>query len=156
MNETMLRGNQKVSIGSYKCWGKNRTEQGGGGIATAIVNEYKDSVINAGEGSGEDEYLVTRIGAFNPALCIVNCYGEQRKMNIEDIEAKWMRLKRELDEIVSRNEFCLLIGDLNKLVGCDEYGVPGNHPEVSPGGKLLRELLMTGKWFLVNGMGWRW
>ena len=58
-----------------------------------------------------------------------------------------------MDEIVSRNEFCLLIGDLNKLVGCDEYGVPGNHPEVSPGGKLLRELLMTGKWFLVNGMG---
>ena len=43
-----------------------------------------------------------------------------------------------MNNIRARNEFCLLVGDLNKLVGCDKLGVPGNHPEISPGGKLLR------------------
>lgn len=58
-----------------------------------------------------------------------------------------------MEDIRAKNEFCLLLGDLNKLIGCDQWGVPGNHPEVSPGGKLLRELLATGEWILVNGLG---
>ena len=32
-------------------------------------------------------------------------------------------------------------------------GVVGNHPEVSPGGKLVRELLMSREWVLVNSLG---
>ena len=30
---------------------------------------------------------------------------------------------------------------------------PGNHPEVSLGGRLLRDLLATRNWFLVTGLG---
>ena len=41
-------------------------------------------------------------------------------------------------------------GDLNKLVG---NIIPGNSPKVSLGGKLLRKLLDTGNWILVNGLG---
>ena len=44
-------------------------------------------------------------------------------------------------------------GDLNKLVGRGEGGIPGNHPEISLGGRLLRGLLITGDWVLVNGLG---
>ena len=114
MNETLLQGNQKASIPLYKCWTKNRTKQGGGGIATAVASNYMDTAISAGEGIGDDEYIVTRIDAFYPAISIVNCYGEQRRENMEDIEAKWMRIKKDLDNIVARNEFCLLAGDINK------------------------------------------
>ena len=52
-------------------------------------------------------------------------------------------------------ENSLLAGDLNKLVGDDLLGVNGNHPEISAGGRLLRNLLQTENWFLVNGMGSR-
>ena len=58
-----------------------------------------------------------------------------------------------MEKIRTRGEFCCLIGDLNKLVGGGDLGVPGNHPEVSLGGWLLRNLLSTGNWFLVNGLG---
>ena len=51
-----------------------------------------------------------------------------------------------------RGEFCCLGGDLNKLVGSGELGVPGNHPEVSLGGQLLRYLPSTGNWIVVNGL----
>ena len=52
-----------------------------------------------------------------------------------------------------RGEFVVYVGDLNKLVGQDQFGVPGNNKEISFGGKLLRELLASGNWVLVNGLG---
>ena len=113
-----------------------------GGIATAVSMEYRDSACGAREGQGEDEYLVTRLEAFSPALCIINCYGEQRsRSSKEEVEARWGRLRKEMEAVQARGEYCLLTGDLNKLVGSDGFGVLGNHPEVSPGGRLLRDPL---------------
>ena len=153
INESQLIGNMKVNIPQYVCWTKSRTVKGGGGIATAVRNQYSDSAVGAGEGGKEDEYLITRIETFSPALCIVNSYGEQRKTSRGEVEGKWARLKDELETIRRRGEFCLYSGDLNKLVGSDQWGVPGTSPEISVGGKLLREMLATGDWVLVNGQG---
>ena len=100
-----------------------------------------------------NEYLVTRLECFSPALNVINCYGEQTNTRKEDIERKWDRLRKDMEKIRIRKEFCLLIGDLNKHVGIGPLGVPGNHPEVSFGGRLLKELLETGNWVLINGLG---
>ena len=153
INETQLVGRRKVDLNPYLCWTKNRTEGKGGGICTAVAPEYRDSAVGAGEGEGGDEYMVTRVEAFSPAFNLINCYGEQRSLKVEEVEEKWRRLRKVMEEVRARGEHCLLAGDLNKLVGCDEWGVEGGHPEVSPGGRLLRELLMTGEWVLVNAMG---
>ena len=90
---------------------------------------------------------------FYPALNVLNCYGEQRSSSKEEVEAKWDRLRSAMERIRASQEFCLLQGDLNKLVGQGKFGVEGNNPEISLGGKLLRDLLATGNWFLVNGLG---
>ena len=154
MNETQLRGNMKVSLEpSYMSWSKNRTAQAGGGVATAVARAYMDKSWGAGEGVGSDEYIITRVTTFTPALNVVNCYGEQKKTSKLEIEEKWKRLCRDLEDIRARNELCIFCGDLNKWVGNGELGVPGNHPELSVGGKLLRELLATRNWVLVNGLG---
>ena len=88
-------------------------------------------------------------------LCILGIpAGTPASMTkVEEVEAKWVRLVRDLEAIRARGEHCVLTGDLNKLVGDDALGVPGNSAEVSAGGRLLRGLLATGNWFLVNGMG---
>ena len=153
MNEIQLSGRMSVKLEGFNCWTKNRTEQGGGGVATAVDGKFRDFSLGAGEGAGDDEYLITKIDKFKPPLNIINCYGEQRVTKKEEIELKWKRLLKDLNEIKARNEFCLLAGDLNKLVGCDELGIPGNNPELSPGGKLLRSLLATKEWVLVNSLG---
>ena len=59
---------------------------------------------------------------------------------------------KELSKIKARGEECLLIGDLNKLVGNDQYGVIGNKDKISYGGQLLRELIATEEYCLVNNM----
>ena len=153
LNETQLVGNMKVTITPYSSWTKNRSEKGGGGIATVVSQDYKDCAIGAGEGENNEEYLVTRIDAFCPALNVINNYGEQRSTKKEDIEERWQRFRKELENIRLRGEFCLWAGDLNRLVGTGELGVPGNKQEVSLGGRLLRELLATKDWVLVNGLG---
>ena len=154
INETQLVGNMKVSLDpAYSSWTRNRKEKGGGGIATAVSRQYSDTAVGAGEGYKDKEYLIVRIEAFSPALNIVNSYGEQRKTKKEDVKEKWETLKKKLEEMRMRGEFVVYGGDLNKLVGQDQFGVPGNNKEISLGGKLLRELLASGNWVLVNGLG---
>ena len=80
LNETQLRGNMKICLEpSYISWSKNRTANAGGGVATEVARAYMDKAGGAGEGVGNDEYLITRVPTFKPALNVVNCYGEQRK-----------------------------------------------------------------------------
>ena len=153
LNETHLTGRMKPNLDRYLSWTKNREGRGGGGIVTAVRQEYGETTMGVGEGEEGDEVLVTRIGSFQPALTVINCYGEQRSTKIEVVEEKWRRLVKKMEEVRSRGELCLLSGDLNKLVGSDELGVGGNHPEVSAGGRLLRCLLAGGNWVLVNALG---
>ena len=132
MNETQLYGKMKVSLEpSYLTWSKNRTLKGGGGVASSVARSFMSSAIGAGEGAKGDEYLITRFACFNPALNVINCYGEQRGTPKTEVEEKWIRLRQEMENVRARNEFCVLAGDLNKLVGCGEFGVSGNHPELS-------------------------
>ena len=41
---------------------------------------------------------------------------------------------------------------MNKHIGNDDLGVTGNHADVSRGGHLVRSLLNTGQWVLVNNI----
>ena len=93
---------------------------------------------------------MTRLDCYNPPLTIVNSYGEQDKVGKEEQEARWSRLRKELEDGRKRGDMCLLIGDQNKHVGADHLGVEGSLPRVSRGGHLVRDLLATGDWHLVN------
>ena len=45
------------------------------------------------------------------------------------------------------------MGDMNRAIGSDELGIPGNKAQVSPGGRLMREeLLRGGEYVLLNGL----
>ena len=79
MNETQLAGNMKVELETYKCWTKNRSEKGGGGIATAVCPEYQESTMGAGEGEQGDEFMVTRVDTFTPALNIIKGHALAEK-----------------------------------------------------------------------------
>ena len=78
INETQMAGKMEVNIKAYTTWTRNRTEKGGGGIASAVHQQFSATSVGVGEGENEDEYLITRVEAFNPALNVIICYGEQR------------------------------------------------------------------------------
>ena len=153
LNETGLRGKNKVILPGYFSFTRNRVAKAMGGISTSIKDNWRTSTVHMGEGEGDDEFLIVRLDNFNPPICIVNYYGEQEGSSGKDlVEAKWARLRMELDKIRVRGDQCLCIGDFNKLIGNDELGVIGNHSKISCGGKLVRELLATEDYCLVNNM----
>jgi hypothetical protein len=98
-----------------------------------VEEGLKEHLVCTAEGTGVDEYLVTRLECFQLVLSMVNSYSEQESVGPGEQEARWGRLRKELEVIRARGDFRLLPGDLNKLVGCDSLGVQGNDPKVSRG-----------------------
>ena len=75
----------------------------------------------------------------------------------------WSRLKDDIEEIKKRGELILMIGDMNRAIGADKLGIPGNKELVSVGGQLIREeMLKDGEFILLNnqakteGGPWTW
>ena len=98
--------------------------------------------------------MLTRLENVEPALNIFNIYGqiEGRAGGVDKILESWGRIKKELALIEARGEAVLILGDLNRAVGAGELGVAGNKPGISYGGKLVRDLVASGEYVIVNNL----
>jgi len=119
-----------------------------------VGNHLRHSLTKVAEGREGDEYVITRLGHVQPAINIVNFYGENEcRAGETKIRESWERLCEDLEVIKSRGEAVILIGDMNRAVGAGELGIMGNKEQVSPGGRMLREeLLQGGEYVLLNGL----
>ena len=100
----------------------------------------KTSYSQDNEGENNKEFLVTRIDKFKPALNIINIYSKiEERMEVEEVLKSLGRIKREVTIKQDRYESCILIGGFNRAIGAGDFGVKGNKPKISPGGKLVRE-----------------
>ena len=150
--ETGLTGNNQMKIKGYHASVRNRKNfKKMGGVATAVKNSINKNAVKIKEGEKDDEYMITRLGHTNPAINIINVYGGiEERMEDQEVIENWGRLKRDLEDIQSRNESMIMLGDFNRAIGAGEQGVEGNKPKVSKGGKLIRELLEEGEYILAN------
>ena len=100
------------------------------------------------EGIEGDEYLITKHTQFAVPINVINIYGEvETRAKNNDIQDRWYRILSELKKIELLGEHAVLIGDMNKHVGDI---IKGNHTKVSYGGKLIKELLNSKKYVLLN------
>ena len=153
VNETQLQGKNEIHLKAYTTFSKNRTDKIGGGICSAVASNLRQSAVCVGEGGEGDEWLAVRLDHVSPCITVLNCYGEQEgRTGREEVLARWGRLLKELEAIRARGDHCILVGDLNKLVGDDHLGIPGNNPEVTAGGQMVRDLVESGNWVLINSM----
>ena len=132
---------------------KNRTKAKGG-VATVIANHLRPHTVKVCEGKDDDdEYIITRLDHVIPAVNIVNIYGQQKCRTAKDkLLESWGRLEKVLDEIEDREESFLIMGDLNRAVGSDDWGVAGNHGKVSYGGQLVRDMVKRRNCVILNNM----
>ena len=47
----------------------------------------------------------------------------------------------------------VIMGDFNRAIGNDQFGVPGNKEKISYGGEMVRDLIREGEYVLVNRLG---
>ena len=162
LNDTNLKGKLKVKVPGYFSFNKNR-EKFKGGVSTVIANHLKHSALKVKEGEEDDEYIITRFDNTVPAINIVNIYGNQEsRTNNDEIEKSWYRLMKDIKEIEDQNEAVMIIGDMNRAVGNGSYGIKGNKSKVSHGGQLIRNMIKSGSYILVNNLDiveggpWTW
>ena len=149
LNETLYMNNKKLNIEGYVTFNRNRKNTNGGGVATSVSQEDSKHTLKVKDGPNNDEYVITRHSQFKVPINIVNIYGEtESRTTNNEVEDRWYRVVTELKKIDYRGEHVVLLGDMNKHVG---DLINGNHEKVSPGGKLIRELLKTKKYVLING-----
>ena len=149
INETFLKNNRKLKIPEYLCFNRNRQDVGGGGIATCIQSKDAAHTLKVAEGAEDHEMLITRHSQFSTPINIINMYGEQEcRSKNEEIKEKWYKVLTEISKIEAKGELFILIGDLNRHVG---GAIPGNERDtVSFGGKLITDMLKSGRYILVN------
>ena len=120
-----------------------------GGVAICV--HLKSHTVKVTEREDNNKFAITKLSHINPSLNIVNIYGAiKSRTNTQEIIESWDRIKIELDKINDRIELCLLIGDFNRALGAGWFGIEGNKPNVSHGGKLVLELLESGEYKLGN------
>ena len=153
LNETQMNGENKPSIEYYTSFPKNRPARISGGICTAVHSSLKEQTVCVAEGEEEDEWLTVRLTHISPPLTLVNCYREQEgSSNRQQVVDRWGRLLQVLEAGRARGDHVLLLGDLNKHIGNGHLGVQGNTGEISTGGRLIRDLVNSGDWRLINAM----
>ena len=152
LNDTNLKGKFKVKVPGYFSYNKNR-EKYKGGVSTIVSNHIKHNTMKVSEGKEGDEYIITRFYHTVPVINLVNIYGQQEgKTDNDEIEKSWHRLMNDVKEIEERKEAILIIGDVNRAIGNDEFGVEGNKPKISYGGHLIRSMIKDRLYIVINNL----
>ena len=141
-----------MKIKDYFSFSKNQ-EKVKGGVATVIANYLKPETVKVTEGKEGDEYIISRLDHVIPAINIVNIYGQQESRTSKDeITASWLRLQKDLEEIEEKGQGVLILGDLNRAIGSDQWGVTNNKSNVSHGGQHIREMIKEKDYVVLNNM----
>ena len=150
----MLCSKAKINHKDYFLFCLNQPDgAGGGGIATMVANSIKKHATKIAESNDKDEYMVIRLEHVKPALNIVHIYGRiESRTSLNQVLEGWKQILNELSLIEARQEAVLIIGDLSRAVGDGEEGVRGNKSKVSYGGSLVRDLISSGDYFILNNL----
>ena len=148
INETMLKGNRKLSLQGFHCFPANRACVDGGGVATCVEVKDRQHTLKVHEGVEGQEFLITRHDQFATAINVINLYGnvESRSSN-DKIEERWTAIADQVKKIEAKGELLVLIGDINAHVGDI---IEGNISKISHSGHLIRQFVIDGDYVLLN------
>ena len=154
LEETMLRHKAEFNIRWYFSFSQNRPDgAGGGGIATLVSNALKQHATMVAGNNDKEEFIVVRFEHVKSALNVINIYGRvESRTSPDKILEDWTELLKELSWMEARQEAILLIGDWNRAVGDGKEGVEGSKTQVSYGGSLIRDLISTKNYFMLNNL----
>ena len=85
------------------------------------------------------------------AFCTVYCASEVQDENFKQWNTDLLdMIKTEIETIRNDGYECIVLGDLNGHVGCDERGIPGNRPDINFNGGLIRDFVEASSMVIIN------
>ena len=92
LDETGLKGSNKVKLDGFFSFCKNRVDKAMGGVSTSVGKELKPFTVKVTESEKGDEYLITRLDHCLPPINIIAFDGMQEsKAEKDDIINSWER-----------------------------------------------------------------
>ena len=120
-----------------------------GRVALLVRNPDEGAVLKTAEGHDKSEFIITRHSNFEVPINVIVYYGNQEsRSNVEEIDQNWNEIMKEVIKIEERQEGLIWVGDFNRQIGDI---VKGNKKKVSHGGSLIRDLIESDKYVLLNG-----
>ena len=140
-------GEQKCNIPGYKTFPKNRVNEGGGGLITAIAENIPAVQVS----DVEEDIIVVEIEVNGEKIRVFNAYGPQEPQNNQDREMSrnfWLVLEKLI--VDAKNAGCMIIiqCDANAKLGKNIY--PEDPHEQSENGSIVEELVSRNALFILN------
>ena len=111
INETNLKGKNKLNLEGFVSFSRNRQSGSMGGVATSMRNKYVVDTLKVAEGK-KGEFIVTRHGQFNPAINIINIYGSQEsRQSADEVREEWEEVLEVIIGIESKEENLIVLGN---------------------------------------------
>ena len=142
---------QKPEVGnSMVPFHRNRNATGAcrGGVAIFIAKELAHQCVVL-DRAAEDEMIAVKMNCFSTPLVVVAVYGAQETGPREKIKEQWRRIFTLMEKYRDEGNQVVMGGDLNAWVG-ESFGLIGNDPKLSAGGKDLTKLMIEGGWKMMN------
>ena len=99
VNETNLKGRNKLKLEGYNSYNRNRINANMGGISTCVKEKHSLNTLKVSEGK-HIEYIITRHSQFSPAVNVINIYGSQEsRLKAEEISEEWEEIMMEIVKI---------------------------------------------------------
>jgi len=124
MDETFLKGDQKLDIDGYKWVGKNRTKKQKGGIGLLIsenVNIYDDNVFETRDDDFERFWVKLKFDHLNKHVYVAVVYFPVEGVDHDLCDELYNKLLSEVIKIESLDDndepHILIIGDMNARIG---------------------------------------
>ena len=145
--ETYLQNKKQPRIKGYTTVMKNRSVGAGGGVLTLIDKRLVTKSCVTALGDDESEFITIRLDLVNPAITLINYYGNIER-NVEETSRSWDKILIEMAKAKARGDQVIIFGDFNRHLG-ERTGV---EDKLSYGGKLVNDLLDDEGFALINNL----
>ena len=161
LTETHIRAGAVEDLSSFRgceLYTKNRSgyEKRGGGqliLVRSSINHMRHvpGLVMFPYLDAERDWVLVHEGGRDLAICSVYLAAdvggtEHIVWNADLINM----IQAEMVALTEQGYACLLVGDFNGHIGCDDQGVVGNNPDINYNGRLIREFVFNNDLVIVN------
>ena len=149
ITETHLLKSDNLEIEGYKIY-RNDRDNFGGGIMIAVSESIKNvcTIVEKENIVGETMWMVVDNTKIKIRIGVVYAPQESRTKK-KQYKELYERVEKQIDEARERGQKLMILGDFNCKIG---DAIPGNKPEVSKSGKLMKQMVKKQKLSILNSI----
>ena len=148
IQETKHKKIGTLKLPGYQIFEKVRSNKGGGGLLTAVVEDFNPVLVS--QGKEDTEIIVVEAQVGTKTLRIINAYGPQEDDDLQDIINFWQEFEGEI--IRATDENCLVLIELDANAKLGNRVIKDDPHKMSNNGKVLLDIIERQNLIVTNSL----